>query len=72
MDKNDGTDRGDDPMVSRAHVEQILHRVGLHEDRIATVLEGIEFPSRLSEILPRFLKHGISRTSLTDQMGGSP
>jgi|SRR5882757_2252338 len=32
----------------------------------------IEFPASLSEIYAHLGKHGISRESLTDQMGGSP
>jgi hypothetical protein len=72
MDKNDATGSDDDPVLSREHVEHTLRRVGVEEDRIAAVLEGIEFPSRLSKILPRALQHGISRSSLVDRMGGSP
>jgi hypothetical protein len=72
MDKNDATGSVDDPVLSHAHVEQILRRVGLDEKRIATVLDGIDFPSPLSRILPRLMEHGVSRTSLIDRMGGSP
>jgi hypothetical protein len=61
-----------DPLVSRAHVVQILHRAGLNEQQIATVLDGIEFPVPLSKIMNKAMQHGVSSTSLTDQLGGSP
>ena len=61
-----------DPLVSRAHVGQILHRAGLNEQQMATVLDGVEFPTALSKIMNKAMQHGVSTTSLTDQMGGSP
>jgi hypothetical protein len=72
MDKNDDIAPGNDPPVSRAHVEEILQRAGLDEERIATLLDGIEFPSPISKIIPKFLQHGVSYSLLTDRLGGSP
>lgn len=39
---------------------------------MATVLDGVEFPVSLSKIMNKAMQHGVSSTSLTDQMGGSP
>ena len=39
---------------------------------MATVLDGVEFPIALSKIMNKAMQHGISGTSLTDQLGGSP
>ena len=72
MDSNDDAGQDKDPPLSREHVVQILHRAGLAEGQIATVLDGIEFPSRLSKILPKAMQHGVTRSELTDRMGGSP
>jgi hypothetical protein len=70
-EKNEaGSDQ--DPLVSRAHVVQILHRAGINEQQMATVLDGVEFPALLSNIMNKAMQHGISTTSITDQMGGSP
>jgi hypothetical protein len=72
MDANNASGPGGDPLVSREHVEQIMHRAGLDEGQIATVLDGIEFPVRLSKIVSKAMQHGLTTSALTDQMGGSP
>ncbi len=72
MDKNDDIGPGGGQSVSREHVEHILRRAGLNEDQIAAALDGVEFPSPLSKMLPRLLERGISPTMLTDRLGGSP
>jgi hypothetical protein len=72
MDKilNTGPDR--DPLVDRTHVAEVLRHVGLDTEQIATVLDDVEFPGRLSHIFPQVAKYGISRGRLIDRMGGSP
>ena len=72
MDEKNEAGSDPDPLVSRAHVVQILHRAGLNEQQMATVLDGVEFPIALSKIMNKAMQHGISGTSLTDQLGGSP
>jgi hypothetical protein len=72
VENNEQTGPGNDPLLSRAHVEHILHRTGLDEGQQMAVLDGIDFPSPLSKVTAVFLQHGISYSSLTDQMGGSP
>jgi hypothetical protein len=72
VDEKNEAGPGHDPLVSRAHVVQILHRAGLNEQQIATVTDGLEFPVPLSKIMNKAMQHGLSVTSLTDQMGGSP
>jgi hypothetical protein len=72
VDSHDDASAKDDPPLSREHVVQILHRAGLDEGQIAAVLDGIEFPSPLSKIMPKAVQHGLTHTDLTDRMGGSP
>jgi hypothetical protein len=72
VDEKNEAGSGHDPLVSREHVVQILHRAGLSEQQMATVLDGVEFPIALSKIMNKAMQHGVSGTSLTDQMGGSP
>ena len=72
MDSHDGARAENDPLLSREHVVQILHRAGLDQGQIATMLEGMEFPSRLSRLQQRGMEYGLSHTELTDRMGGSP
>jgi hypothetical protein len=72
MGKTSNTGRDRDPVVDRAHVAEVLRHVGLDTEQIATVLDDVEFPSRLSHILPQVAKYGISRERLIDRMGGSP
>ncbi|MDQ2877085.1 MAG: hypothetical protein M3Y33_20670 [Actinomycetota bacterium] len=67
---NTGVDR--DPLVSRANVEGVLGRVGLGAEEIAAVLDGVEFPARLSHVQQRAARHGIPQEQLIDRMGGSP
>ena len=40
-----------DRVVDRAEVEKLLQRVGVDDERIATALDGVEFPDRASRIL---------------------
>jgi|HubBroStandDraft_5_1064220.scaffolds.fasta_scaffold1872310_1 hypothetical protein len=72
MDNNDDIGQDGEQLISRANAEQVLHRVGLDAEQIVAVLDGIEFPCPVSKIIPRALQHGVSLTSLTDRMGGSP
>ena len=64
------TDR--DRVVDRAEVVKILQRVGVDDQRIATVLDGVEFPDRASHIVGRLQQQGITTDRLVDRMGGSP
>jgi hypothetical protein len=72
VDEKNETGSDHDPLVNREHVVHILHRAGLNEEQIAAVTDGVEFPSPLSKVLNKALQHGISPTSLTDELGGSP
>jgi hypothetical protein len=72
--EDSGTDTGTGPdaLLSREHVEHILHRVGLAREQIEAVLDDIKFPSTLTEIRQKAMEHGIYTSTLTDRMGGSP
>jgi hypothetical protein len=72
VDEKNKAGAGGDPLVSREHVVQILHRAGVNQQQMATVLDGVEFPIPLSKIMNKAMQHGVSSTSLTDQLGGSP
>jgi hypothetical protein len=72
VETNETTGPDSDPLLSRAHVDDVLHRAGLDVGQLSEVLDSIEFPSPLSKVTSVFLQHGISLSSLTDQMGGSP
>jgi hypothetical protein len=61
-----------DRVVDRAEVEKLLQRVGVDDERIATALDGVEFPDRASRILGRLQQQGITTDRLVDRMGGSP
>ena len=61
-----------DRVVDRAEVVKILQRVGVDDQRIATVLDGVEFPDRASHIVGRLQQLGITTDRLVDRMGGSP
>ena len=67
---NTGTDL--DPLMDRAHVAEVLRHVGLDAEQVTAMLDDIEFPSRLSRILPQVARYGITRGRLIDRMGGSP
>ena len=73
MSKNLSQSAGDrDPIVSRAHVEAVLQRVGWTAEEIETELDGLDLPGRLSRITEHLGHHGITRDRLMDRMGGSP
>jgi hypothetical protein len=72
VDEKNKAGSGADPLVSREHVVQILHRAGVNQQQMATVLDDVEFPVPLSKIMNKAMQHGVSSTSLTDQLGGSP
>jgi hypothetical protein len=72
VDSHSDAGQDKDPPLSREHVLHILHRAGLDEGQIAAVLDGIEFPSPLSKIMPKAVQHGLTHADLTDRMGGSP
>jgi hypothetical protein len=63
---------GRDPLVDRARVVQVLQRVGLSPDKIDALLEGVEFPDRVSHLEGRLVHIGITKDRLMDRMGGSP
>lgn len=61
-----------DPLVERSQIVQILERAGADDHQIATALSGMKFPDYMSHLEPQLLRLGITRSRLTDRMGGSP
>ena len=61
-----------DPLVERSEIVKILERAGVDEHKIATTLRDMKFPDYVSHLEPQLLRLGITRSRLTDRMGGSP
>jgi hypothetical protein len=61
-----------DASYDRKHVESVLKRVGMPQDRREAVLDGIEFPLGLEELQAVLAPLGITHDGLIDRMGGSP
>lgn len=61
-----------DPVVERAMVVKVLRRTGMDEQDITTALRNVDFPDRISHLVPQLLHLGITRDRLIDRMGGSP
>jgi hypothetical protein len=55
--------------VSREHVEQVLARVGMPIDERQELLDRIDYPADVDEIMRVF---GLTRDDLVSRMGGSP
>jgi hypothetical protein len=61
-----------DPIVTRAHAEAVLQRVGWTPEEIAAVLDGLDLPDRLSRCAQQAAQYGITPEMLMDRLGGSP
>jgi hypothetical protein len=55
--------------VTREHVEQVLARVGMPIDERRDLLDRIDYPADINEIMRVF---GLTRDDLVSRMGGSP
>lgn len=55
--------------VTREHVEQVLARVGMSVDERQKLLDRIDYPADINEIMRVF---GLTRDDLVSRMGGSP
>jgi hypothetical protein len=55
--------------VSRKHVEEVLARVGIATDEREDLLDRIDYPADINEVM-RVL--GLTRDDLISNMGGSP
>lgn len=56
-------------LVSREHVDDVLARVGVPADKRQELLDRIEYPADVNEVMRVF---GVSRDDLVSRMGGSP
>ena len=59
-------------MVSHADAEQIMRRAGYSPEQIEEALRDLPDPIDTERDRDAVFKHGISLTTLTDRMGGSP
>jgi hypothetical protein len=55
--------------VSREHVEQVLARVGIPIDQRQELLDRVDYPADVNEVMRVF---GLTRDDLVSRMGGSP
>lgn len=56
----------------RQHVEAVLTRVGVPEDRRNAILNEIRFPIGLDALQALLAPLGITHDALINRMGGSP
>lgn len=59
-------------VYDRAHVESVLTRVGVPEERRNAILDEIHFPVDLEGLQALLARQGITHDGLIDRMGGSP
>lgn len=59
-------------MVDRAHVELVLKRAGVSQERRNALLDEIHFPIDVDQLQALLVPLGITHGALTDRMGGSP
>lgn len=59
-------------LYDRAHVELVLTRVGVPEERRNAILDEIHFPLDLKALQTVLARQGITHDGLIDRMGGSP
>jgi hypothetical protein len=61
-----------DELYDRQHVDSVLKRVGVSEDRREAILDEIHFPIRLDALQAFLTARGITHDGLISRMGGSP
>jgi hypothetical protein len=59
-------------MYDRQHVESVLKRVGMPEDRRNAILDEIDFPIHRDALQAFLAPLGITHDDLINRMGGSP
>jgi hypothetical protein len=59
-------------MYDRPHVDSVLKRVGVPQDRRNTILDEIHFPIDLDGLQALLAPLGITHDGLVHRMGGSP
>jgi hypothetical protein len=59
-------------MYDRQHVDAVLKRVGVSEDRRNAILDEIQFPIDLNALQAFVAPLGITHDALINRMGGSP
>jgi hypothetical protein len=59
-------------MYERPHVDSVLRRVGVPEDRRNAILNEVHFPIDLDGLQALLEPLGITHDALVDRMGGSP
>jgi hypothetical protein len=59
-------------IYDRQHVDSVLKRVGVPEDRRKAMLDEIHFPIDLNALQAFLAPLGITHDALINHMGGSP
>jgi DNA-directed RNA polymerase subunit H (RpoH/RPB5) len=58
--------------LSKEEATSVLHRVGFSQEKIAQILGELDDPIDVDRDAAVLEKHGISRDTLVNLMGGSP
>lgn len=61
-----------DKLYDRQHVDSVLKRVGIPDERRNAILDEIHFPIQLGALQTFLAARGITHDGLTGRMGGSP
>lgn len=61
-----------DELYDRQHVDSVLKRVGMADERRNAVLDEIRFPIHLDALQAFLAARGITHDGLISRMGGSP
>lgn len=61
-----------DVIYDKQHVDSVLKRVGVPDDRRTAILDEIQFPIELNALQAFLEPLGITRDALVSRMGGSP
>jgi hypothetical protein len=56
----------------KQHVDAVLKRVGVPEDRRGAILDEVHFPIDLDALQAILAPFGITHDALINRMGGSP
>jgi len=59
-------------LYDRSHVESVLTRAGVPQERRNAILDEMHFPLDLAALQGHLARHGITHDRLIDDMGGSP
>ena len=60
------------PMITRADAIWVLGHAGFDVADLADLLDDVDFPTTLDDVMARGQRRGITRNALVERLGGSP